>query len=159
MISIAWLPASSTASLTATPSPTPAPSFSSSPTATGAPTSSTTPTLSATPLTPSPTPTPTPFPSCPPSAFRTFPSNDLVGTPAAAAAAAAGGAAGVLLASSEAECQRACCASPNCTGYAFSAFLLQLVGPTAPCFLLANVTQLIPNHMLNAGVLASALGS
>ena len=118
---------------TASPSDTPSPSMS----------------ISMTPSTP---PAPSPTAQCAAGTYRTFPSHDLVGKPAGAA----------LLAANEAECQRACCNVPNCTGYAFSSGLQAMPGAaglSAPCYLLTNVTQLVPNHVMTSGVLASVLAS
>lgn len=162
LVSISWLPiVTPTASLPASSSMEPSPPASPSWTPSAALSSSSSPSLTPSPsvsLTAMPTVslTGSAHAACPATLFRTFPSHDLVGTPATAAT---GGPSGATLAASESDCQRACCASPDCTGYAFSAFMQQLVGPTAPCFLLSNVTQLVPNHFLTAGVLASAMGS
>ena len=81
---------------------------------------------------------------CSNNALRPFPSFDLIGSLLM-----------TLTLSSEAACRSACCALPSCEGYSFSARLLPAL-PSAPCFLLANVTQLVPSNMMNAGLRNSA---
>ena len=151
-VAIYWVGASGTTSATTPSTASMTATSTASATTLPLPSASASPTPSSPPITVSGTmaASATPTAVCSPNAFRFFSSSDLVGTPVGSA----------VLAVSEAECQRACCASPACTGYAFSAVLLQLVGTgAAPCFLLSNVTQLIPNHQMNSGVLASALES
>lgn len=106
------------------------------------------------PQTPSPTltasttasATPTSTPNCPPAAYTTFTYNDIVGVALANA-----------LTTSERDCQLACCAvAPRCTSYAFHAALIAAGLPRAPCMLLANATQLVPNNGYTSGVLTSA---
>ena len=60
------------------------------------------------------------------------------------------------LAASEAACRQACCDAPVCEGYSFSVEVA-LYHPSAPCYLLVNVTQLIPNNSFKSGVLESVL--
>ena len=127
------------------PSPSIAPSV--------APTLSLSPSLSA-----SPPPSPSRSPSTSPSAtaagqlFRPLPRTDLLGTLVGAAA--------FFSTASEAACRFACLAAPGCDAYAFSAGALALLlaniglpDETAPCYLYANVTALVPSSPMNAGVL------
>ena len=43
----------------------------------------------------------------------------------------------------------------GCTGYSFNSVQLLLGGLVAPCFMLTNVTQIVPNHLCSSGVRAS----
>lgn len=87
---------------------------------------------------------PAPAPACAPDAVRAFPGYDLEGAQLAA-----------LSLASEAACRDACCALRGCDGYAFSARLLPAL-PAAPCFLLANVTQLVPSNLMSSGLRSAA---
>lgn len=92
------------------------------------------------PYAPDSSPTPPPPVPCGDAQLRAFPNYDLVGTRLVR-----------LSAASEDDCRTACCAAPACAGYAFGAELLASL-PSAPCFLLSNVTQLVPSNMMNAGL-------
>ena len=145
------------ASTTSTPSSSPTPPMSHSVVASpsGSPTSTltlhATASSTATALsTTSVTPTASVSPYCNPSVFRSFVSNDLVGTLLGS----------VSMPSSAYGCQLTCCSTANCDGYTFmSSTLLQAGAFTAPCYLLANVTQLIPNHGMSSGIRASVFSS
>ena len=85
--------------------------------------------------------------------FRTLPRTDLVGVLVGHQA---------VLTSSEAACRQACCDAPVCDGYSFvaGAALLQpflLLQPYAPCYLLTNITQLVPMNFMASGVRESVL--
>ena len=64
----------------------------------------------------------------------------------------------VLLLTSEADCLTACCANqPSCTAYSFSYALGLLSGSgVAPCFLLSNVTAVVPANGYSSGALNAA---
>jgi hypothetical protein len=86
--------------------------------------------------------------------FRSLPRMDLLGTLVGASFSST---------ASEAACRSSCLASPGCDAYAFSSGALALMaanlggqpGVTAPCFLLTNVTALVPNNMMASGVLSA----
>ena len=86
--------------------------------------------------------------------FRSLPRTDLLGALVGASFPST---------ASEAACRSACLASPGCDAYAFSSGALALMaanlggqpGVTAPCFLLTNVTALVPNNMMASGVLSA----
>ena len=99
-----------------------------------------------------PTPSQSPSPYCHPSLFRLLPRMDLVGT--LVGSALAPGEAVTL--PSEAACRQACCDAAVCHGYAFDAAFARSLGAAA-CYLLANVTQLVPSNNMASGVLSSAL--
>ena len=84
--------------------------------------------------------------------FRALPRTDLVGTLVGTALTPGE----ATLVASEAACRQACCDAPVCEGYAFEA-TVTLYQPAAPCHLLVNVTQLIPNNSFKSGVLESVL--
>ena len=88
-------------------------------------------------------------PYCNPSVFQTFPTNDLVGTPVGI----------VSFQPTPYGCQLACCSMPGCDGFSFNAEQILLGGSTAPCYLLANVTQLIPSHTYTSGIRASVFSA
>lgn len=95
--------------------------------------------------------------SCNSTLFKPFPGKDLSGTlvgPASAPGA-------VYLTTTESDCLAACCAAqPRCTAYSFqfSAGLLSASG-AAPCFLLANVSTVVPVNGFMSGALYSAYSS
>ena len=67
----------------------------------------------------------------------------------------------VVLVTAEADCLAACCAAkPQCTAYSFM-FAMGLLGGSgaAPCYLLANVTSVIPANGYTSGALFSAYSS
>jgi sugar lactone lactonase YvrE len=100
--------------------------------------------------TPSASPSSTPY--CALSFFRPLPRTDLVGTLVGSALAPGE----ATLVASESACRQACCDAPVCDGYAFSREVA-LFQPAAPCYLYANVTQLMPTSSFQSGVLESAL--
>ena len=64
---------------------------------------------------------------------------------------------------SEAACRSACLAAPGCDAYAFASGALALLAAnfrlpdeSAPCYFYANVTALVPNSLMNAGVLLAS---
>lgn len=57
---------------------------------------------------------------------------------------------------SERECARACCDVPGCDAYAFSSYAAA-VGSLPSCFFVGNVTGLLRNHPLAAGIRKRAL--
>jgi hypothetical protein len=102
----------------------------------------------------SPSPSPSPSSTAAGALFRTLPRTDLVGALVGAGFNAA----------SESACRQACMAASGCDAYAFAAgvFLAfsqqpqaQGSGEPAPCYLLANVTALVPNNMMVSGVLSA----
>ena len=98
----------------------------------------------------SPSPTASPSTTNADLIFRSLPRTDLVGTLV--------GGAGFFTTASEGACRIACLASPSCDAYAFSAGVqaaFDVAGETVPCFLLANVTALVPNNMMSSGVLSA----
>ena len=101
--------------------------------------------------TPSATPSVTPY--CEPTLFRALPRTDLVGTLVGTALTPGE----ATLVASEAACRQACCDAPVCEGYAFEASIALFQTAPAPCYLLVNVTQLIPNNSFKSGVLESVL--
>ena len=123
------------------PTPPPAGTSSSSHTST----SSASPTAATS--TPSASASVSPF--CTPSVFQAFPSNDLVGTLVGA----------FSMQPSAYSCQLSCCGVPGCEGYTFGSTQLLMGAATGPCFLLANVTQLVPNHFASSGVRARVFTS
>ena len=100
-------------------------------------------------VTPSATPTASVSPYCNPSVFTSFPNNDLVGSLLGT----------FSLQPSAYSCQLACCSTTFCDGFTFSTLLLQSGAIAAPCYLLANVTQLIPSHFATSGIRASVFSS
>ena len=111
--------------------------------------------VSCTPPSLSGTPTPSPTPYCMPSLFRTLPRMDLVGT---LVGTALNPGSRVLL-PSEPTCRQACCDAPACDGYSFASGDASLEAPSgvASCFLLVNITQLIPNNAFSSGIYESTL--
>ena len=101
--------------------------------------------------TPSASPSSTPY--CAPSLFRPLPRTDLVGTLVGSALAPGE----ATLVPSASACRQACCDAPLCDGYSFEAGAALMHSAAAPCYLYANVTQLIPNSAFASGVLESAL--
>ena len=99
-------------------------------------------------------PTPSPSATAAGLLFRSLPRTDLLGTLVGASLSST---------ASEAACRSSCLASPGCDAYAFSSGALALMaanlggqpGVTAPCFLLTNVTALVPNNMMASGVLSA----
>ena len=81
-------------------------------------------------------------PYCNPSVYRSFPNRNVDGLDAAAPA----------LVASERDCQRACCDIPTCQVYTFDRNTMVLGGSFAPCYFLANITQLVPNPGYVSGV-------
>ena len=80
---------------------------------------------------------------------------DLVGSLAGTALSPG---AAVLL-PSESACRQACCDAAACDGYSFSAVDPGVLAGwgSAACFLLVNITQLIPSNAMSSGVLLSTL--
>ena len=87
-----------------------------------------------------------------PSLFRPLPRTDLVGTLVGTALTPGE----ATLVASEVACRQACCDAPACDGYSFSAEVA-LYHVSAPCYLLVNITQLVPNNSFKSGVLESVL--
>ena len=84
-----------------------------------------------------------------PAVFQSFPNSDLVGN-----------AVGAFSTQPTAyDCQLACCVTAGCDGYTFGSSQLQLGGTAGLCYLLANVTQLIPTHFATSGIRASVFSS
>ena len=132
-------PATGSASPTGTSLPSSSVSFSSSSSHTAAATLSSTPT-------PSSTVTSTVSSGyCASSLFVAAPCMELIGESIGVAVSEP----------SEASCRRLCCDSPGCSGYTFNVEFSLGFGKGG-CYLKANVTQVIPNTMMNSGVLASA---
>lgn len=112
----------------------------------------------AVPLTPTATPSPSQSPFCEPADFRPLPRTDLVGTLLNSAP---------LLLPDAADCRVACCRALSCDGFAFAAGLTAyslapasaLLAPAAPCFLFANVTQLVPSSLVSSEVTLVAINS
>lgn len=100
--------------------------------------------------TPSPSLSRTPY--CWPSLYRALARTDLVGTLVGSALFPGSG----FLAASETACRQACCDAATCSAYAFASPNL-LLSPSlgAQCFLLVNVTALVPSNMMSSGVLLS----
>ena len=91
--------------------------------------------------------------TCSPSLFRSLPRIDLVGTLVGTAMEP-----GVrVLLVSEAACRQACCDAPACDGFSFAASELRPWSPQASCFLLVNITQLIPSSGYSSGIYESTL--
>ena len=106
----------------------------------------------AMPNTPSPSPTASPY--CSPSLFRSLSRMDLVGTLVGTALTPGA----PTLVSSPADCRQACCDAPACDGFSFGTGDASYVsGGTASCFLLINITQLIPNNAFSSGIYESTL--
>ena len=124
-------------------------------TATGTRSSSASPTETSTgtPSGSTATLTATPTPHCAASLFRPLPRTDLVGALVGSAALAPGAA---ITLSSEAACREACCLAPACDGYTFNAENARQFG-SGGCFLLVNVTQLVPNNGYASGLRESVL--
>jgi hypothetical protein len=101
---------------------------------------------------PPPTPSPSTTPYCAPSLFRTLPRTDLVGSLVGTALAPGE----PLLAPSEAACRQACCDAASCDGYSFDASYGAL-NPHAHCYLLVNITQLVPSNGYASGLRESVL--
>lgn len=152
--SVAAIPDACFGALSATVSPTP----SQSPSATASRSASVSAPAS---LTVSASPSLAQSPSATPSAtaagalFRSLPRTDLLGT-------LVGGAA-FFSQTSEAACRSACLAAPGCDAYAFASGALALLAAnfrlpdeSAPCYFYANVTALVPNSLMNAGVLLAS---
>ena len=129
---------SSSASCSITPTITP------SQTSTGTPTSS---------GTASYTSSPSPTPLCAASDFRPLPRTDLVGSLVGAALSLA---AGPVLVPNEPACRQACCLAPACDGYSFDAGGLFFHAESL-CYLLVNVTQLVPTNTMASGLRESVL--
>jgi hypothetical protein len=100
---------------------------------------------------PSASPSYTPY--CAPSLFRPLSRTDLVGTLVGSALAPGE----ATLVASAAACRQACCDAPVCDGYSFEAGAALMHAAAAPCYLYANVTQLVPSSGYVSGVLESAL--
>jgi hypothetical protein len=92
--------------------------------------------------------------SCNSTLFRLFTGHDLSGTLVGTATAPKS----VILLTSEADCLAACCANqPTCTAYSFSYLHGLLSGSgVSPCFLLSNVTAVVPVNGYSSGALISA---
>ena len=100
------------------------------------------------------TPSPTPNNYCADSLFRTLPRMDLVGTLVGTALSPGSR---VLLPSAS-DCRQACCDAPACDGFSFAASDLGVADASAAsCFLLVNITQLIPNNAFSSGIYESTL--
>lgn len=104
----------------------------------------------------SPSAAPTPAFACGAELFRLLPRMDLVGNPTAVNAAIEMQPPTWLR--SEESCRIACCAAAGCTGYSFALHDAALrIGAPVACFLLSNVTQLVPSQIMASGVLRSSL--
>ena len=101
---------------------------------------------------PLPMPSPTTTPYCFPSLFRPLPRTDLVGSLGGTALAPNQ----PVTHPSEAACRQACCDAAACDGYTFEAGAARLLGE-ANCYLLVNVTQLVPSNAMASGLRESAL--
>ena len=88
--------------------------------------------------------TPTGTENCKPQLFSRFIDNDLAGSSLS-----------VSFTSSERGCQEQCCSSIACQGYVFDNLDLLRGRSSAPCFILANVTERIPSSGRIGGVLTS----
>lgn len=139
--SIVFPPSSPSNTATQTASPSPSQTASSSQTATSS--TSSTPSASQTP---SASTTATPGLACPATLFRALPRTDLVGTPVGT----------TYHLTSEGACRITCCGVPSCGGYTYAHTELRFA-PTASCFLLANVTMMVPTHWSASAVLESTL--
>ena len=131
--------ASPSSSAAVTLTPTPSPTLAASPSLTVTRTANGTASITATASV---------SPYCNPIVFVTFASSDMVGTTV-----------GTAMVVSERDCQRACCSAAACTGYTFNSMQITLGGSFAMCIMLANVTQVVPNHAFSGGVLASVYAS
>jgi uncharacterized membrane protein len=104
--------------------------------------------------TPSPTSTPSPTPYCFPSLFRSLPRMDLMGTLVGTALSPGS----PILQPSESSCRQACCDAAACDGFSFAASeLMTSATGSSACYLLVNITQLIPSNTMSSGVLLSTL--
>ena len=101
---------------------------------------------------PSPTPTPSTTPYCTPALFRPLPRTDLVGV-LVGTALSPGQPTPVP---TEAACRQACCDAAACDGYSFDASNGRQLG-AGECFLLVNVSQLVPSNGYASGIRESAL--
>jgi hypothetical protein len=101
---------------------------------------------------PPPTPTPSPTPYCFPALFRPLSRTDLVGTLVGSALSPGQ----PLLAPTEAACRQACCDAAVCHGYSF-ATAVAVAYATSNCFLLTNVSQLVPSNTMASGLRESVL--
>ena len=106
----------------------------------------------ATQPSPRPTPSPSTTPYCFPALFRPLPRTDLVGSLVGTALAPGE----PLLAPTEAACRQACCDAASCDGYSFEASVSRRVG-AADCYLLVNVSQLVPSNTMASGLRESVL--
>ena len=103
-----------------------------------------------------PTRSPTPSPSttlyCAPALFRPLPRTDLVGALVGTALAPGD----AVLLPTVAACRQACCDAAACDGYSFDAGASRSL-PQASCYLLVNVTQLVPSSGYVSGIRELAL--
>ena len=136
-------------SLASLRSPSSSASGSGTPTITPSRTSTGTPTSSGTA---SHTSSPSPTPYCAASDFRSLPRTDLVGSLVGATHSPAG----PVLTPSEPACRQACCLAPVCDGYSFDAGGLFFHAESL-CYLLVNVTQLVPTNTMASGLRESVL--
>ena len=71
-------------------------------------------------------------------------------------------AAGPVLVPDEPTCRQACCLTPACDGYSFDAGALRIdahrhTDAMSTCFLLVNVSQLVPSNTMVSGLRESVL--
>lgn len=106
---------------------------------------------------PSPSAASTPGFACAASLFRTLPYMDLTGTRLGGSALATPGT--PAWHRSEEACRIACCTVAGCSGYAYALHdpASRYLSTPVPCFLFANITQLIPSSGYTSGVRESAL--
>ena len=105
-------------------------------------------------ISPSASRTPSPTPYCMPSLFRSLPRMDLVGTLVGSALSPGT----PMPLPSLGDCRQACCDAPACDGFSFGTGDASFInGGTAGCFLLVNITQLIPNNAFSSGIYESTL--
>jgi trimeric autotransporter adhesin len=104
------------------------------------------------PATRSPSPSASATPYCEPGAFRLLPRTDLVGALVGTALAPGG----AVLLPAEGACRQACCDASACDGYTYDAAAARQLGSGA-CYLLVNVTQLVPANGMASGLVLAAL--
>jgi hypothetical protein len=85
--------------------------------------------------------------NCWPTFFQLLASVDVVGRLAA----------DMQLLRTERDCQRACCDTAGCVAYSFAALQVAMGGSFAPCFLLSNISSVVPSHSFTSGIFSAAL--